>query len=105
MGSCSGYLLLYELSKKKDKSLDDAFFAGYVDQIRKTIHKEDNWVKDAMNASLLGIGKRSARLNKTAIRAAKSIGPVQIDYGDNDCQPLDLVKHLTSDYVRNKLGT
>ena len=52
-----------------------------------------------------GIGKRSAKLNKAALKAAKAIGPVQIDYGDTSCEPLDVVKHLTSDYVRNKLGT
>jgi len=41
-----------------------------------------------------------------AIRAAKVIGPVDIDYGDdNSCEPLDVLKHLTSDYLKKKLGT
>ena len=37
-----------------------------------------------------------------AIRAAKAIGP--IDYGDGEsCEPLDVLKHLTSDYLKKKL--
>ena len=99
-----GYLLLYELSKnKRDRMLDDEFFAPYVDRIRKNIHKEQNWVRDAMNVSLMGIGKRSAKLNRTALEAARAIGPVEIDYGDNSCEPLDVVKHLTSDRLKEKL--
>jgi 3-methyladenine DNA glycosylase AlkD len=99
-----GYLLLYELAKNtKDETLDDAFFTKYVERIQKTIHKEENYVRDAMNASLLGIGKRNAKLNKTAVRAAKAIGPVEVDYGDNTCEPLDVVKHLTSPALKKKL--
>jgi hypothetical protein len=54
----------------------------------------------------MGIGKRSKKLNRAAIQAAKAIGPVDLDYGDdNSCEPLDVLKHLTSDHVRRKLGT
>jgi hypothetical protein len=52
----------------------------------------------------MGIGKRNKTLNQAAIRAAKAIGPVDIDYGDdNSCEPLDVLKHLTSDYLKKKL--
>ena len=98
------YLLLYELSKnKRDKALDDAFFSAYIDKIEKNIQKEENWVKDAMQASMLGIGKRNPKLNKAAIKAAKKYGPIEVDYGDNSCEPLDVVKHLTSDWLQKKL--
>ena len=44
-------------------------------------------------------------IRKAAIRAAKAIGPVDIDYGDdNSCEPLDVLKHLTSDYLKKKLA-
>ena len=40
-----------------------------------------------------------------AIEAAQAIGPVDIDYGDdNSCEPLDVLKHLTSDYVVKKFA-
>ena len=99
-----GYLLLYELSKnQRDKALDDDFFAGYIKRIQQTIHGEDNWVRDAMIASLLGIGKRNAKLNRVTLEAVKAMGAVQVDYGpDNRCEPIDLMKHLTSDYLKKK---
>lgn len=100
-----GYSLLYELSKKNPKGMDDAYLLGRIDHIRSVIHGEEMWVREAMNTALMGIGKRNKRLNQAAIRAAKAIGPVEIDYGDaNSCEPLDVLKHLTSDYLKQKLG-
>ena len=102
--SC-GYALLYELSKKKVKGMDDDYLLGRIAHIQDTIHDEDMWVREAMNTALMGMGKRNRELNHAAIRAAKAIGPVDIDYGDdNRCEPLDVLKHLTSDYLREKLG-
>ena len=95
------YSLIYELSKKNVNGMDDAWFVAYIDHIRDTIHGEEMWVRKSMK-----IGKRNRKLNKTAIRAAKAIGPVDIGYGDdNSCRPLDVLKHLTSDYLKKKLGT
>lgn len=100
-----GYSLLYELSKKNMKAMDDAYFLGRIEHIRDTIHGEEMWVREAMNTALMGIGKRNKKLNKAAILAAEAIGPVDIDYGDgNRCKPLDVLKHLTSDYLKKKLG-
>jgi hypothetical protein len=63
---------------------------------------EETWVRAALGGALMGIGKRNRKLNQAAIRAAKAIGP--IDYGDdNCCEPLDVLKHLTSDYLKNQL--
>jgi len=99
-----GYNLLYELSRKKGKHLTDEFFLGRIDRIRETIHDEPMWVREAMNGALFGIGKRNLVLNRAAIKATKTIGPVDIDYGDdNSCEPIDVLKHLTSDYVKKKL--
>jgi len=85
--------------------MDDAYFLGRIDHIRDTIHGEEMWVSEAMNGALMGIGKRNKKLNKAAIRAAKAIGPVDIDYGDdNSCEPLNVLKHLTSDYLKKKFA-
>ena len=101
-----GYALLYELSKKNVKGMDDAFYLARIERIRTTIRGEEMWVRESMNLALMGIGKRNQVLNQAAIAAAKEIGPVDIDYGDdNRCEPLDVLKHLTSDYLRKKLGT
>lgn len=99
-----GYALVYELSKKNVDGMDDAWYLDRIDHIQQTIHGEEMWVREAMNAALMGIGKRNKKLNGAAIRAVKAIGPVGIDYGDdNRCEPLDVLKHLTSDYLKKKL--
>ena len=101
-----GYGLLYELSKKKSHpELSDEFLLDRIVQIRDTIHEEDNWVRDTMSLALMGIGKRNAPLNRAAITAAREIGPVDIDYGAaNGCEPLDVLKHLDNDRLRDKFS-
>ncbi len=99
------YSLFYELSKKNPKGMDDAFLLARVDHIQHAIHAEEMWVKEAMAGALLGIGKRNKKLNKAAIRAAKAIGPLDIDYGDdNSCEPLNVLKHLTSERLQEKFA-
>ena len=100
-----GYGLLYELSKKNPPGMDDAYLMERIDHIQQHIHGEEMWVREAMNTALMGIGKRNKQLNQAAVRAAKAIGPVDIDYGDdNSCEPLDVLKHLTSDHVTTKFA-
>ncbi len=99
-----GYALLYELSKKNPKGMDDAYLLGRIDHIQHASDGEEMWVRAAMAGALIGIGKRNKKLNKAAIRAAKAIGPVDISSGDNNCEPLDVLKHLTSDYLKKKLA-
>ena len=85
-----------------ERIYEDAHLLNCIDHIQDTIHGEEMWVREAMNTALMGIGKRNKKLNQAAIRAAKAIGP--IDYGDdNSCEPLDVLKHLTSDYLKKKL--
>jgi 3-methyladenine DNA glycosylase AlkD len=103
--SC-GYGLVYELAKDtKDKRLTDEFFLGCIEKIARTIAKEEPRVRAGMGGALLGIGKRNRKLNAAAIKAAKAIGPIDFSDGDRKCEPMDVLKHLTSDYLRNKLGT
>jgi hypothetical protein len=102
--SC-GYGLVYELAKdKKDKRLTDEFFLGCVEKIGNTIAKEENWVRVGMGGAIMSIGKRNRKLNATAIKLARAIGPIHFSDGDKKCEPMNVLKHLTSDYLRNKLG-
>ena len=65
--------------------------------------KEKVWVKASMGGALIGIGKRNKKLNKEAIKVAKGIGPREITYGDTNCEPLDILKHLTNERLQEKL--
>ena len=101
--SC-GYGLLYEISKSKKKSApEEAYFLAHIAHIEKTYPKQSTNVLLAMGGALLGIGKRSKELNAAALRAAKKIGPIDFD-PDGRCEPMDVAKHLTSGYIKNKLG-
>ena len=103
----SAWGMTYEFSKIKGKKApDEDFFLGCVARIEKSIHKEkEMWVRESMNGALLGIGKRTKKLNRETIKALKRIGTVDIDYGDdNSCEPLNVLKHLTSDYIKKKFG-
>lgn len=102
--SC-GYGLLYELSKSKKKSApDDSFFLDKIEHISSTFEGENFHVKGAMGGALMGMGKRSKVLNQSALKVAKQIGPIQVGDDKSNCEPFDVVKHLTSDYIKQKLG-
>lgn len=101
-----GYGLLYELSKKNPKGMDDAYLLDRIEHIREEIDDEEMWVRMAMGGALVGIGKRNKVLNKSAARAAKEIGPIEFENeGGGKCDPFDPHKHLTSDYLKKKLGS
>ena len=100
-----GYGLIYELSKdKRNAELMDEFFLDCVKRIRDAISTEENWVRLSMGGALIGIGKRNKKLNRAAIKAANAIGPVDFNDGGSKCEPLDILKHLTSDYLKRKLN-
>lgn len=102
--SC-GYGLIYELSKLKTKRApDEAFFLDHIAHIDVTYDAAPRPVRISMGGALLGMGKRSAALNTAALKLARRIGPIEFDSDGGQCDPLDLMKHLTSDYVREKLG-
>ena len=99
-----GYGLIYELSKdQRHKALTEEFFLDLIQWINDEIETEESWVKLSMGGALMGIGKRTKKLNQAAIKVAKRIGPIDYDAGDTSCEPLDVLKHLTSDYLKKKL--
>jgi 3-methyladenine DNA glycosylase AlkD len=100
-----GFLLLCELSKnEKNKALDNTFFIGYIAHIQDQFQGEENGVRDAMSVALTGIGRRNRTLNAAAIRAAKAIGRMVVDYGDNARKSIGILTHLESDHLRRKFN-
>ena len=43
-------------------------------------------------------------LNKRALAAVKSYWPIEVDYGDNSCEPVDVIKHLTGPHIQAKVA-
>jgi len=99
-----GYGLLYEISKSKKKSApEDEYFLAHIAHIEKTYTKQPTTNLMAMAGALMGIGKRNKELNAAALKVAVKIGPIDFD-PDGRCDPMDVAKHLTSDYLKTKLG-
>ena len=97
--------LMYEFSKDYSKKApDENFFMEQIALIEETCNDQGVWVRESMNGALLGIGKRTKNLNKAAIEAVKIMGPTGVDYGpDNSCESVNVIKHLSSDYIKQKL--
>ena len=102
--SCS-YGLIYELSKSKKKSApDDVYFLECIENIKSTYDKEHKSVRLSIGGALIGIGKKNLLLNTMALEFAQKINPIEFESRSGKCDPLDVVKHLTSDYIKKKLG-
>ncbi len=99
-----GYGLLYEISKFTGKKAPpEEFFLRHVDQISDTIDGEAERVRLAMGTALMGIGKRAASLNAAALRVARRVGPIEFTSASGQCEPFDVVRHLTTDRLKEKL--
>jgi 3-methyladenine DNA glycosylase AlkD len=100
-----GYGLLYEASKFSGKKApSEEFFLAHIAHIADTIATAPEKVRLSMGAALMGIGKRSAVLNTAALKVARDVGPIEFTSASGQCEPFDVVKHLTTDRLREKLG-
>lgn len=100
-----GYGLLYEASKFSGrKSPDEKFFLAHVAHIAEAIGAEPEKVRLSMGCALMGIGKRSAVLNKAALKVARKVGPIEFTSASGECEPFDVARHLTTDRLKEKLG-
>lgn len=100
-----GYGLLYEASKLSGKKApSEAFFLTQVTRIANTINGELENVRLAMGTALMGIGKRSAALNKAALQVAQETGPIVFTTANGKCEPFDVAKHLTTARLKQQLS-
>ena len=100
-----GYGLLYEASKLSGKRApSEEFFLAHIKRIADTINGESEKVRLSMGAALMGIGKRSAGLNRAALKVAQDVGPIEFTSASGKCEPFDVAKHLITDRLKEKLG-
>jgi len=101
---CCGYGLLYEVAKWKKKSApSEQEFAAYVARIEKAHPRQPMRVRMAMAGALQGIGARSKKLHRAALRVGKQIGPLQFD-PTGRCDPYDVAKNLSHPVIKKRLG-
>ena len=96
----SAFALIGGLAKNKKSQLD---FDSYLDLISDALDDKYNFVRDGANMALISVGARSKELHQKALKIAKDHGKVEVDYGDNSCEALDAVKHLTSERILKKI--
>ena len=99
----SAYGILYNFSKTDKKQAND-FYDTYLDKISTDLLGEKNFVKDTMNNCLFTIGKKNPYLHKRCLEIATKNGKVMVDYGDNSCEALDCVKHLSNPKLVEKMS-
>jgi len=99
-----GYGLLYEIAKSKKKSgPSDEDFLAQVKRIERSHKKQPMSVLLSMGTALMGIGMRTKKLNRAALKVADQIGPIDFD-PDGRCDPFDVPSKLRGDYAKQKLG-
>ena len=99
-----GFGLLHEMSKSTNKNApDDSYFLERIEHIKKSFDGERPAVQLSMGQAIMGIGSRDKKLHTAALEVARKISPIHFD-PTGKCEPFDVVKNLTSDYIKQKLG-
>lgn len=90
---CSaGWGILARLARESE--LPDSYFESYLKQIEKNIQNSKNWVKYAMNSTLISVGIRNNALETKVFAIAKKIGKVEVDHGDTSCKTPDVIPYI-----------
>jgi 3-methyladenine DNA glycosylase AlkD len=98
-----GWSLLTHLANR-EPALPDSFFEPYIARIERDIHGAKNWVRYAMNFTLIAIGSRSDALEAAATAAAARIGKLHVDHGQTGCKTPDAASYIrkTRDHLATK---
>jgi 3-methyladenine DNA glycosylase AlkD len=71
---------------KDDADLDLAELKRLLLRVQKTIHKEPNRVRHAMNGFVIALGTYVRPLTDLALQTAQKIGKVSVDVGETSCK-------------------
>jgi len=90
---CAGWGLVGQLAGR-DASVPEVWFAGLLPRIEREIHDAPHAERHSMVMALIQVGGRSAALRKSALAAARRIGPVDVDHGDTSCKTPDAATYI-----------
>jgi 3-methyladenine DNA glycosylase AlkD len=88
----------------EDAELDLDVLKQQLDHIEKTIHKQPNRVRAAMNNFVISLGSYVKALTADAMRAGKNIGVVMVDVGNTACKVPDAVDYIKKVKAHGSLG-
>jgi 3-methyladenine DNA glycosylase AlkD len=89
----AGWGLVSQLAMRGEAE-PDAWFAGLLAEIERSIHRAPNAERGAMNQAVISIGGRSPALRRAALAAAKRIGRVEVDHGDTSCKTPEAAAYI-----------
>jgi len=94
---------------KDDADLDLAELKKLLQRVQKTLPKEPNRVRHAMNGFVIAVGTYVKPLSDLALKTAQKIGQVSVDVGDTACKvpyaPEYIEKALKNGVVGKKRKT
>lgn len=89
---------------RDDAELDLAGLKKLLQRVEKTIHKQPNLVRYAMNGFVIAVGTYVAPLTDLALRIGESIGSVSVDMGDTSCQVPSAPDQIRKAQTRGAIG-
>ncbi len=91
-------------SIKPDDEMDTSLYMQLLEKVSKTIHKEKNRVRSAMNNFVITVGGYCVDLTAEAVKTASIIGKVHVNMGDTSCKLPLATEYIKKMHDRNKLG-
>ena len=103
--ACAGWRTFSSLvSIAPDSSLDLPALEELLSRVTRQIHAERNRVRSTMNGFIISVGGYVAPLTEAALRAAASVGKIEVDMGDTDCKVPDAAAYIEKMRERGSLG-
>jgi 3-methyladenine DNA glycosylase AlkD len=99
--SRAGWHVLAKLAMQ-DNSLSDDYLTSFLEIIESDIHNRKNFVRNAMNNTLIAIGIRNPILETRAMAAAARIGKVVVDHGETSCKTPDAATYIQKTLDRKR---
>ena len=89
---------------RDDDDLDLAELKRLLDRVEKTIHRQPNHVRYAMNGFVIALGSYVRSLTDRAIRAGEMIGDVSVDMGNTACRVPSAPEYIRKVQKRGSIG-
>ncbi|WP_254507699.1 DNA alkylation repair protein [Anatilimnocola floriformis] len=102
--ACGWTTLSNLVAVKADEELDFDALQTLLERVQKTIHRQPNRVRSAMNNFVIACGSYLRPLTATAQKVAKEIGVVEVDMGDTSCQVPFAPEYIAKMHARGTLG-
>jgi hypothetical protein len=103
--ACAGWSTLGAIvSVRPDNELDLPAIRGLIARVEKEIHQSPDHVRYHMNGFLIAVGCYVLPLKEAALSAARAIGPVTADLGDNQCSVPEVAAYIRKVEQRGVLG-